>query len=75
MHSLYKLKERDRDLNVMASATKAANRVLNKTSSNSNNLKQDNKNDDKDNKDKETLAKAALAYELKLKSKTVKFEC
>jgi len=68
MHSLYKLKkERDRDLNAMASATKAANRVLNKTNSNSNNSKQDNKNDDKDNKDKETLAKAALAYELKVK--------
>lgn len=67
MHSLYKLdKARKSDINAMASATKAAKRVLrNKNTSTSSN--QDNQNIDIDSKDKETLAKAALAYELKVK--------
>ncbi|AXX96341.1 ATP-binding protein [Arcobacter ellisii] len=64
MHSLYNLdKSRKSDINAMASATNAAKRVLrNKTSTIT-----EKEYNHIDIQDKETLAKAALAYELKVK--------
>ena len=72
MNSLYNLhKNNNSMLNAIANAPKAADRILNKKSNdNTKNKEKSNFNkNNHNNRDEETLAKAALAYQLKLDEK------